>query len=306
MNKKSWAKMVARDFNKNKWKYVLILPIIIYLLLFHYKTMYGLIISFQNYKPYLGYAHSEFVGLLQFKRIFADPYFARSFRNTLVISLLTLIFAFPAPILLALILNEVKRSGFKRTVQTVTYQPHFIASVVVCGLVSSFCQINGIITDLVVFFGGERQNLLMNKDFFYPIYIISEIWQNIGWDSIIYLAALSSIEQEQYEAARIDGAGRFAQIVNITLPGLLPTVSMLLILRMGSLLSVGYEKILLLYQPSTYEVADVLSTYVYRKGIIDGSFSFSAALGFFNSIINIILLVSANKISKRVGQSGLF
>ncbi len=306
MKKKSSVGVIAKDFKRNKWKYLLVSPVILYLLLFHYKTMYGLIISFQDYKPHLGYSRSEFVGLLQFKRIFADPFFGRSFRNTLVISILNIVFAFPAPVILALILNEVKITWFKRTIQTVTYLPHFIAMVVVCGLVSAFCQSDGIVTDVIVFFEGERQNLLMNKLYFYPIYIISEIWQNIGWDSIIYLAALSSIDQEQYEAARIDGAGRFTQMLYITLPGLFPTVSMLLILKIGGLLSVGYEKILLLYQPLTYEVADVLSTYVYRKGIVECGYSFSTALGFFNSIVNVVLLLIANKISKKVGQSGLF
>ena len=306
MKKESFIATIVRDFKRNKWKYVLILPVMIYILLFHYKTMYGLIIAFMEYKPHLGYSRSEFVGLLQFQRIFKDPYFLRTLRNTFTVSALSIIFAFPAPILLALLLNEVKVSWFKRTVQTVTYLPHFIAMVVVCGLISNFCATEGIITDLIVFFGAERRNMLMASEYFYPIYIISDIWQGVGWSSIIYMAALSAIDQEQYEAAKIDGAGRFAQIIHITLPGLFPTVVMMLILRMGSILGVGYEKVMLLYQPSTYEVADVISTYVYRKGIEEGSYSFSTALGLFNSVVNIIFLVISNTISKKAGQSGLF
>ena len=227
-------------------------------------------------------------------------------RNTVTISFLMIIFSFPAAIILALLLNEVKVSWFKRTVQTITYMPHFIALVVVCALVNNFCQSNGVLNDVIAFLGGERSNLLAQPKLFYPIYVLSGIWQQVGWNSIIYLAALASIDQEQYEAAKIDGAGRIQQMVHITLPGLVPTISMLLVLNLGKVLSVGYEKILLLYQPLTYEVADVISTYVYRKGLVDADYSFSTAVSLFNSVINIIFLVISNKVSKKMGQSGLF
>jgi putative aldouronate transport system permease protein len=216
------------------------------------------------------------------------------------------LFTFPAPILLALLLNEVKVTWFKRIVQTISYLPHFIAMVVMCGLVSQFCQSDGLINSIIAFFGGERQNLLIQKEMFYPIYIISAIWKEIGWNSIIYLATLAGIDQEQYEAAEIDGAGRLQKMWYITLPGLVPTISMLLILKMGSILGVGYEKILLLYNETTYEVADVISTYVYRKGLLNADYSYSTAIGLFNSVINLLFLVSANKLSKKLGQSGLF
>ncbi len=306
MGEKRFATRLIRDLKRNKTLYLLISLVLVWLLLFCYKPMYGVVIAFQRYRPIKGIAGSDFVGFDNFVRFFKDPYFLRLMRNTLSISGLSILFGFPAPIILALLLNEVRCQWFKKTVQTISYVPHFISIVVVCGLVKSFTQTNGVLNDVLVAFGGERINMLSSKGLFYPIYIISQIWQQIGWDSIIYLAALAGVDQEQYEAARIDGAGRIAQMIHITLPSILPTVSTLLVLRLGSVLSVGYEKILLLYQPLTYEVADVISTYVYRKGIIDGDFSFSTAIGLFNSVVNIIFLLVANKASKKMGQSGLF
>lgn len=294
-----------KDFMKHKFKYLIVLPIIIYLILFAYKPMYGIVIAFQDYRHTKGIAGSEWVGLENFVRFFKDIYFWRVFRNTFIISILSIIVCFPMPILFALLLNEVKIPWIKRSVQTITYMPHFISMVVICGMISSFCQTDGIINDVIVFFGGERSNLLSQKEYFYPIYVISDIWQGLGWSSIIYLAALSGIDQEQYEAAKIDGASRLQQMRYITLPGLVPTISMLLVLRMGSLMSVGMEKILLLYQPTTYEVAEVISTYVYQRGIMETDFSYSTAVGVFNSVINITMLIFANKFSKKMGQSGL-
>ena len=299
-------KAIQKDFRFNKYKYLMVLPVIIYLILFCYKPMYGIIIAFQRFRPGLGIEGSPWVGLDNFVRFFKDINFWRVLRNTFEISFLNILFTFPAPILLAMLLNEVKCAWFKRTVQTVSYLPHFIAMVVVCGLVNQFCQSDGLINDIIVFFGGERQNLMIKQDMFYPIYIISGIWKEIGWSSIIYLAALAGIDQEQYEAARMDGAGRLQQMVHITLPGLLPTISMLLVLKLGQVLNIGMEKILLLYNEMTYDVADVISTYVYRKGLIDADFSYSTAIGLFNSVVNIVFLITANKISKKMGQSGLF
>lgn len=284
----------------------MILPVMAYLILFCYKPMYGVIIAFQRFRPGLGIAGSTWVGLDNFARFFKDVNFWKVLRNTFSISFLNILFTFPAPILLALLLNEVKCSWFKRTVQTVSYLPHFIAMVVVCGLINQFCQSDGLINDIIAFFGGERANLMIQQDMFYPIYIISGIWKEIGWSSIIYLAALAAIDQEQYEAARIDGASRLQQMFNITLPGLMPTISMLLVLKLGQVLNIGMEKILLLYNEMTYDVADVISTYVYRKGLIDADFSYSTAIGLFNAVVNIAFLVAANKISKKMGQSGLF
>lgn len=284
----------------------MILPVIIYIAVFCYKPMYGVIIAFKNFRPAVGIMDSPWVGLKHFITFFNDYNFWRILKNTFSISALSILFGFPAPILLALLINEIRNTKFRRAVQTISYMPYFISMVIICGLIKTFCQSDGIITDLVVALGGERVNLLASKNWFYPIYIISNIWQNIGWDSIIYLAALAGIDQEQYEAARVDGAGRIRQIISVTLPGLMPTITILFILKMGNILNVGFEKILLLYSPTTYEVADVISTYVYRIGILDANFSYSTAIGLFNSVVNIIFLLLTNALSKKMNNSGLF
>ena len=298
--------ILRKDLRKNKWKYIMILPVIIYIAVFCYKPMYGVIIAFKNFRPAVGIMDSPWVGLKHFITFFNDYYFWRILKITFSISALSILFGFPAPILLALLINEIRNTKFKRAVQTISYMPYFISMVIICGLIKTFCQSDGIITDLVVALGGERVNLLASKNWFYPIYIISNIWQNIGWDSIIYLAALAGIDQEQYEAARVDGAGRIRQIISVTLPGLMPTITILFILKMGNILNVGFEKILLLYSPTTYEVADVISTYVYRIGILDANFSYSTAIGLFNSVVNIIFLLLTNALSKKMNNSGLF
>ncbi len=300
---------IARDFRRNKYKYLMILPVLVYFALFCYKPMYGIIIAFKDYKATRGIERSAWVGLYWFETFFNDPYFFRLLRNTFTISALTILFGFPAPICLALMLNEVHNSKFKRTVQTVTYMPYFISLVVLCSLIKIYCQQNGLVSELVEALGGSRQNWLTNPSYFRLIYVISEIWQTIGWNSIIYLAALSGIDQEQYEAARIDGAGRFQQMLHITLPGLMPTITILFILRMGSILNVGYEKILLLYQPTTYEVADVFSTYTYRISLAatgQPQYSLSTAVSLFNTLVNVVFLLLTNFISSRFTDSSLF
>lgn len=304
--RKPFGKRLATDLKVNRYKYLLILPVLVYLALFAYKPMYGLVIAFQDFRPSLGIAKSAWVGLKQFRLFFNDVYFWRLIRNTFSISLLTIAFGFPAPIILALLLNEIKNIRFKRTVQTITYMPYFISMVVVCSLIRTYAQSNGLMSQIAVAFGGQAQNFLMSTSWFYPIYVLSDIWQGIGWNSIIYLAAITSIDQEQYEAARMDGAGRFKQMWYITIPGILPTVAILFILRMGGILNVGYEKILLLYSEPIYSVADVISTYVYRKGILNASYSYAAAVGLFNSAVNVVFLLLANWISKKTTKLGLF
>ena len=304
--KRTFVQRLARDFKLNKYKYLLILPVLIVLILFSYKPMYGLIIAFKNFRPRLGIAGSKWVGFQNFQSLFGDVYFTRLLRNTLSISLLNILFGFPLPIILALSLNEVRNNAFKRIVQTMTYMPYFVSMVVSCALVRVYCQTNGIFSQIFVAFGGDAQNLLMNPRYFYPIYIISDLWQFVGWNSIIYLAALSGIDQEQYEAARIDGAGRFKQMIHITLPGLMPTITVLFILRMGSVLNVGFEKVLLLYNEATYEVADVISTYVYRRGIMQADYSYATAVGLFNSVVNVAFLLGANALSRKYSDSSLF
>lgn len=305
-NRAALKHTLSRDFKMNKYKYLLILPVLIYLALFAYKPMYGIIIAFKEYKPATGIFESKWVGFKHFKNFINDVYFWRLLRNTFTISGLSILFGFPAPIIFALLLNEIQGSWFKRTVQTITYMPYFISLVIVCSIIKIYSQSGGVFSQIAMFFGGESQNFLMNKNYFYPIYVGSGIWQSIGWNSIIYLAALSAIDQEQYEAARIDGAGRFQQMFYITIPGLLPTIMILLILRMGGILNVGYEKILLLYSEATYEVADVISTYVYRKGVQNAAFSYSTAVGLFNSVVNIFFLFFANALSRKATESSLF
>jgi len=297
------------DIQKHKWVYLLAVPVILYYVAFCYTPMFGIIIAFKNYSPAKGIFASPWAsqyGFGHFISFVQNPYFFRLVRNTLMISFYDILFTFPAPILFALLLNEVRCEPFKRTVQTLTYLPHFISLMVVCGLIKTFVGTDGLINDILVFFGGTRSNLLTKPELFRPIYIISNIWQQIGWDSILYLAALSGIDPQLYEAATIDGASRFSKMWHVTLPGILPTVVIMLILKLGSLFSVGYEKIILLYSEMTYETADVISSFVYRRGIIDTDYSFSTAVGLMNSIVNFIVIYLANFVSRRVGETSLW
>jgi len=301
------GRRIVRDFMLNKYLYLMMLPVIVFYIIFHYVPMYGAIIAFKDYSPIKGITGSEWVGFKHFNEFFTSFYFWRILKNTVLISLYSLIFEFPAPIILALIINEVRNQAFKRVVQSITYMPYFISMVVVCGMIKDFTNSGGVVNMVYTFiFGGDGQAMLQKPELFRPIYILSEIWQKIGWESIIYLAALMNIDQEQYEAARIDGAGRWRQIWNITLPGIAPTITIMLILRMGSLLNVGFEKILLLYNAVTYDTADVISTFVYRKGLLETDWSFSAAVGIFNSVINLCLLVTANYVSRKVNENSLW
>lgn len=304
--KLSFKERAIKDWRRNKWKYILLIPVIIYLILFCYKPMYGIIIAFKNYKPSRGILESNWVGLKHFINFFTSRECIRVIRNTFTISGLSILFGFPAPIILALLVNEIKHARFKKVVQTVTYLPHFVSLVIICGLIKTFCLSDGIFNIIIEAFGGQAKNLLEDKSLFYTIFIASDIWQEIGWGSIIYLAAIAGIDQEQYEAARIDGAGRFAQIFRITLPSIMPTITVLFIMRMGSVLNVGYEKVLLLYNPITYEVADIISTYVYRVGLVNAQFSFATAVSLVNSLVNILFLVITNAICNKVNGSGLY
>ena len=297
---------ISRDWKMNKYKYLLILPVLVYLVLFCYKPMYGLIIAFNNYKPTRGITGSDYVGLMWFDNFFNNIYFWRLLSNTFTISALSIVFGFPAPIILALLLNEIQNEKFKRIVQTITYMPYFISLVVTCSIITIYCQENGLFSQIIEIFGGTRRNLLIDSGAYRPIYVLSGIWQNIGWNSIIYLAALSGIDQAQYEAARIDGANRFQQMLHITIPGILPTIMILFVLRMGSILNVGYEKVLLLYKENTYNVADVFSTYTYRVGLEQKQYSLSTAVSLFNTMVNIMFLVFTNWLSRKTTESGLF
>lgn len=304
--KKSFKERAIKDWKRNKWKYILLIPVIIYLIVFCYKPMYGIIIAFKNYKPSRGIMESDWVGLKHFINFFSSRECIRVIRNTFTISGLSILFGFPAPIILALLVNEIKNAKFKKMVQTITYLPHFVSIVIICGLIKTFCLSDGVFNIIIEYLGGQAHNLLEDKSLFYTIFIASDIWQEVGWGSIIYLAAIAGIDQEQYEAARIDGAGRFAQILHITLPSIMPTITVLFIMRMGSVLNVGYEKVLLLYNPITYEVADIISTYVYRVGLVNAQFSFATAVSLVNSLVNILFLVITNAICNKVNGSGLY
>ncbi|MBR2884499.1 MAG: sugar ABC transporter permease [Clostridia bacterium] len=298
---------IVRDLRRNYSIYILLIPIILFYLVFMYKPMYGLIIAFKDYSPAKGILGSDWVGFRFFKDFFTNPYFWRLIKNTLTISINSIIFSFPAPILLALLMNELKGKVFPRTVQLIAYLPHFISTVVICGLIEKFTSENGFIVQMMsMLFGFEPTTLLNYPQYFVPTYIISGIWQGAGWGSIVYLAALTGIDQSLYEAAAVDGAGRLRQTWHITLPGILPTIITMLILQLGKVMSVGYEKIILLYRPITYETADVISTYSYRLGLLEGNWSFSTAVGLFNSVVNFILVIASNRLSKKVTGLGLW
>lgn len=297
---------LIKDIRMHKGAYLIVLPVVVFYILFHYKPMYGLIIAFKNYSPAKGIMGSSWAGFKHFEDFLTNPYFWRLMRNTLTISLSNLIFSFPAPIILALLLNEIKNKAFLRGSQMIMYIPHFISLVVICGMIINFTDLDGVINDLFSVFGVERKAYLNYPQYFVPIYVISDIWQGIGWNSIIYMAALTGIDTSLYEAATIDGAGRWKQTLHVTIPGILPTIIIMLLMRIGNLLSVGYEKVILLYNPLTYETADIISTYVYRKGLLEQNYSFSTAVGLFNSIISFILLIGANTLSKRCGEGSLW
>jgi putative aldouronate transport system permease protein len=304
--KDSYVSRLLRDLSKNRFIYFMALPVIAYYFIFDYGPMYGASIAFKDFSAIKGISGSPWVGFQHFSDFFNDVYFGRVVRNTLLLSLYNIIFGFPAPIILALLLNEVRKQMFKRFVQSVTYLPHFISVMVLCGLIVDFTSRNGIINDMLAFLGMERVTMLLQPELFRTIYVGSNIWQELGWGSIIYLAALAGIDQDLYEAATIDGAGRFKQMLHVTIPGIMPTIIILFILRMGSMMNVGFDKIFLLYNPITYETSDVISTYVYRKGILEANYSFSAAVGLFNSIINFLLLVATNQFSKKVNDTSLW
>lgn len=304
--KRSFSERVRIDFKNNKIIYLIMLPMIIYYIVFCYFPMYGAIIAFKDYSPAEGIFASPWVGFEHFRNFFSNPDFVRILRNTLTISISELIFGFPAPIILALLFNEIRCRKFKSIAQTISYLPHFISLVVVCSLIKQFVTGNGVIQQLIEAAGGSNVSLLSRAEMFVPLYVISGIWQDVGWGTIIYLAALSGIDQELYEAATVDGANKFKQMLNVTLPGIAPTIIIMFILKVGTLLSVGYEKIILLYNPLIYETSDVISSYVYRIGIQNQSWSYSTAVGLFNSVINFIIVIAANKLSAKFSETSLW
>ena len=301
--------LIKKDFLKHKYLYFMALPVFLFYLVFHYFPMYGTIIAFKNFTPAQGVFNSPWAssgGLAHFINFISGPFFWRLLRNTLLISAYDIIFTFPTAIIFAILLNEVRCNPFKRVVQTVTYLPHFISMVVVCGLINVFVNSDGFINDLIVLFGGERSYLLANPKMFRPIYIVSNIWHQFGWNSIVYIAALTNVDREQYEAAKIDGAGVIRQMINVTLPGIMPTIVTMFILRMGQVLMVGYEKVILLYNSATLETADVISSFVYRQGLEASDYSYSTAVNLMNSVVNFLMVFLTNTISRKVSETSLW
>ena len=299
-------KQLAKNYRANRMLYWLILPVLIYVLIFNYIPMGGLLIAFQDYSITKGFWGSKWIGLKNFQSFFSGIFFGRTLTNTLVLSLQDMLFSFPAPILLALMLNEVKRLRFKKVIQTVSYMPHFISLVVVASLVKEFTTSSGIVATIVSALGGTPKNYLSMPQYFRSIFVISNIWQSIGFGSIIYLAAISGVNDELYEAACIDGANRIQQLFHVTLPGIASTVMIMLIMRCGQIMSVNFEKVLLLYSPSTYETSDVIMTYVYRMGIVKQKIGYSTAVGLFNSVVAFLLIVTANALSRKYTEISMF
>ncbi len=301
--KPNWLKKLA----DGKYLLILVCPAMLALILFHYFPMYGLIIAFKDYKPFIGLLESEWVGFEHFERFFNYNYCWRMIKNTFLLAFYNLLWGFPAPIILALLLNEVQNMKFKKWVQTISYMPHFYSVVVVVGLVKMLLSPdNGILANLFSSLGVDSLDILAEAKYFRTIYIASGIWSELGWGAIIYLAALTNVDPQLYEAATVDGASKMRCLWSITLPSIAPTIITMLLLRMGSIFSVGFEKVFLLQSPSTYETSEVISTYVYQYGLQSSSFSYGSAVGLFNSAVCLILVVVSNYVSKTVSETSLW
>lgn len=297
---------VMKNLKRYKHLYILTIPILLYFILFKYLPMFGLVIAFKNYSFGKGILGSDWVGLKYFIEYFTSEYFTRTLGNTLILSLMDIVIGFPVPIIFALLLNEIRGNKFKKVVQTASYLPHFISMVVICGMITDFFSTDGLITKLITLFGGENMNYIGDSRYFRSIFVGTGIWQQFGWSSIIYLAALAGVDSTLYEASAIDGAGRWKQMLYVTLPSIANTIIVMLILRLGQVLSVGYEKVILLYSTPTLEVADVISSYTYRSGLLNGRYGYSAAVGMFQSVINVLILFGANILSKKYSETSLF
>ena len=300
--KRSWL-----NFTKDKYLHMLVLPSVLFVFIFSYIPMYGIIIAFKDFSVSKGILDSRWVGFEHFYSFFESIYFWRLIRNTVLLSFYSIIFSFPVPIIFALMLNEVRCRIFKNTIQTVSYFPHFISIVIVVGMMHTLLSPEtGMINQLLSLMGIKAIPFMQSSAWFRPLYIISGVWQGFGWSSIIYLSTLISIPPELYEAADMDGANRFQKIIKISLPSIIPTVIIMLILAIGGIMNVGFEKVMLMYNPGIYEVSDVISTYIYRKSIEGGEFAFGTAIGLFNNVVNFIIIFITNKISRKVSEVSLW
>ena len=298
---------IRTDLRKNTAIYIMLIPVLAYFIVFCYLPMGGLVMAFQNYKIKLGFLHSKWVGFDNFTRFFESIFFGRLLRNTLLIGVKDILWTIPTTVLFALMLNAVHSKTYKKLVQTVTYLPYFISLVVVCGLISDFTQEGSAISNVVALFSGKRESLLNNAGYFQQVFVLSGLWQGLGYGAVVYLSALNAIDESLYEAAKIDGANILQQAIHVTLPGIMSTIIVMLILKVGQIMNVNYQKIILLYSGATYETADVITSYVYRISLAEGSdYSYGAAIGLFNSVVSLILVVATNAFSRKVSDTGLW
>ncbi|MDF2657914.1 MAG: protein lplB [Paenibacillus sp.] len=305
--KTAYGMRLLRDLRRDRWLYMLLVPGVLYFLIFKYAPMFGVLIAFQDYQPFSGVAGSRWVGFKHFETFFTDPWFWKLFRNTILLALYNLLFFFPLPILFALMLNEVRQELFKRTVQTIVYIPHFISWVVVVGIVYVLLSAEGgLVNELLASVGLEKIHFLIRTDWFRSLITSQVVWKETGWGTIIFLAALAGVDPQLYEAARIDGANRWQQLWNITMPALKTTIVILLILRLGHFLDSGFEQIFLMLHSINRDVGEVFDTYVYTVGVQQGQFSYSTAVGLFKSVVGLILVMAANKLAKRMGEEGVY
>ncbi|WP_441960553.1 ABC transporter permease [Paenibacillus sp. TAF43_2] len=300
------GKDVRRRIVKYKMLYLMLLPAVAFLIIFSYIPMYGASIAFKEFWITKGILGSPWVGFKHFEQIFATDKFWQVFTNTIEINLMRLLFGFPAPIILAILLNEVRHRIFKRSIQTIIYLPHFISWVTISGILFALLSNEGLVNSIIVLFGGDPVNFLTSNSMFRPLLVISGIWKEVGWGTIIFLAALSGVNPDLYEASVIDGANRWKQIVHITLPSLLPIISILLILNFGSMMSGGFDQVFNMYNPMVYESGDVIDTYVYRIGLTQGQYSMATAIGLFLNVINFVLLIAVNSAAKKMNGHGIY
>lgn len=298
--------VLKKDLRRNGTLYLILLPVVAFYIIFHYLPMFGVVMAFERFNPTKGFFGSEWVGFKWFQQFFDSYYFTRLMKNTLLISLKDILIGFPAPIILALLLNELRNKKFKKVVQTISYMPYFISVVVLSKLIIDFFSSTGAVTQFFVLLGMKPINMLGDNQYFQGIFVGTNLWQYCGFNSIIYLAAISGVDSELYDAALVDGANRWKQTLHITLPGISTTIIILLIMRLGSLFSIGFEKIILLYSPAVYESADTISSFVYRSGMKEANYSYSAAVNLFNSLMNFILLVSFNFLARKLTEKSLF
>lgn len=297
---------IRRAWRRDKYLYGLFALPVLYFAVFQYAPMYGVLLAFKEYSVSRGILGSEWVGLANFRQFFDDPYSWTLIRNTFLINIYQMVFGFPIPIILAILFNEVRHDRFRRLAQTASYLPHFIATVVVAGMITTFLAADGIVNGIIELLGGSPQLWMLKPEWFRTIVVSSGIWQSAGWSAIIFLAAIAAIDTSLYEAAYIDGANRWQRIIDITLPSIAPTIVIMFLLRIGAMLTLDYQKILLLYSGSTRETGDVLGTYIYRRGIEGADFSYATTVGLFQAVVGLVFVVIANAVARRLSETSLW